>query len=139
MSVNDQRFPAHAETPPAALASAIHPSDPMDRAVRSLCPAVEGQATLSRNWPLQTDRMAVVQQWTLADGTSVAAAKGAPEAVFSLCRLSPSDVSAAREDLDRMAAEGLRVLAVASIRGLRFGPMCPRPCARPGRPASPWR
>ena len=101
----------------AALASAVHPTDPMDRAVRVLRPAVEDQATLSRSWPLVAGRMAVIQQWVLADGMLAAAAKGAPEAVFSLCRLSPSEIAAARADLDLMAVEGLRVLAVASIRG----------------------
>lgn len=105
----------------AALASAVLPTDPMDRAIRTLRPAVEGQATLSRSWPLEAGRMAVVQQWTMADGGVVAAVKGAPEAVFSLCRLSPSGIAAARENLDVMAAEGLRVLAVASIRGPEAG------------------
>lgn len=109
--------PAAALLEAAALASAVHPTDPMDRAVRTLCPVVGDRAALSRSWPLEAGRMAVVQQWALADGTTVAAAKGAPEAVFGLCRLSPSDIAVARKDLDIMAAEGLRVLAVASIEG----------------------
>lgn len=113
--------PAAALVEVAALASAVLPTDPMDRAVRSLCPAVGDRDTLSRRWPLEAGRMAVVQQWTLADGTSVAAAKGAPEAVFGLCRLSPSDIAAVRKDLDVMAAEGLRVLAAASIEGPEAG------------------
>lgn len=105
----------------AALASAVHPTDPMDRAVWSFSPAIENEAVLLRSWPLQAGRMVVVQQWELADGSSVAAAKGAPEAVFGMCRMAPSYVAEAREDLDVMAAEGLRVLAVASIRGPKAG------------------
>ena len=101
----------------AGLASAIHPTDPMDRAIRAFSPAVETEATLSRAWPLKTGRMAVIQQWRLADASLTAAAKGAPEAVFALCRLTAEQRTPILDGLDAMAAQGLRVLAVADLVG----------------------
>lgn len=65
--------------------------------------------------------MAVIQQWRLADGSLIAAAKGAPEAVFALCGLTPEQTAPVLEGLDAMAAQGLRVLAVADLRGPEAG------------------
>ncbi|MFN8393384.1 MAG: cation-translocating P-type ATPase [Bacteroidia bacterium] len=44
------------------------------------------------------------------------ATKGAPEAVFKLCKLSGSDLAEAEASLQRMAAQGLRVIGVAEGR-----------------------
>lgn len=41
------------------------------------------------------------------------AAKGAPEAIFALCRLAPEETVSVRAALEVLALEGLRVLAVA--------------------------
>ncbi len=101
----------------AALASALHPTDPMDRALRVVVPTAGSRLVLERTWPLQADRLAVVQRWRGSDGLLVAAAKGAPEAVLGLCRATPGDRKEIRAALDIMAAEGLRVLAVADARG----------------------
>ncbi|MEQ7154220.1 cation-translocating P-type ATPase [Brevundimonas aurifodinae] len=107
----------------AALASAVHPTDPMDRAIRRLStqPRADALPVLFRTWPLEAGRMAVVQQWTMTDGARFAAAKGAPEAVFDLCAMTRSDIEMVRHSLELMAAEGLRVLAVASVRGAKAG------------------
>ncbi|WP_271144292.1 cation-translocating P-type ATPase [Brevundimonas sp. NIBR10] len=99
----------------AALASASQPTDPMDRAIRERAPSTGG-GTLTRAWPLEAKRMAVIQTWRLADGSPAAAAKGAPEAIFSLCRASEKTLAPARDALDAMAARGLRVLGVATVR-----------------------
>ena len=100
----------------AILASAIRPTDPMDRALRSHHPA--GKTTVPQTvWPLKTSRLAVVQRWLTASGGSIAATKGSPEAVFSLCRMTPSEIGPVRRALDQMAGEGLRVLGVASVEG----------------------
>jgi len=109
--------PARAVLVAAGRASAIHPTDPMDRAVRTLSPELEDGAVLSRAWPLQAGRMAVIQQWRLADGTLMAAAKGAPEAVLVLCGLTAAQTAPIRDALDTLAAQGLRVLAVADLGG----------------------
>lgn len=105
----------------AALASAVHPTDPMDRAIRLLSPKSRADAVLVHTWPLEADRMAVVQQWEPPDGARFAAAKGAPEAVFHLCAMTPTDIEPVRQSLELMAAQGLRVLAVASVRGAKAG------------------
>jgi len=113
----DQTGAARAVLAAAGLASAIQPTDPMDRAIRTLSPWTETGATLSRAWPLKSGRMAVIQQWRLADASMAAAAKGAPEAVLALCRLTREQRGPILDALDAMAAEGLRVLAVADLVG----------------------
>jgi Ca2+-transporting ATPase len=100
----------------AALASAASSSDPMDRAILDRRARAGADLVLGKAWPLCADRLAVVQLWTGPIG-AVAAAKGAPEAVFKLCRLEADRIAGLRLELDRLAAEGLRVLAVASWRG----------------------
>ncbi|CAN5286077.1 HAD-IC family P-type ATPase [soil metagenome] len=113
----DLTGPARAVLVAAGLASAIHPTDPMDRAIRQRSPDIPDGVVLSRAWPLKAGRMAVIQQWRSADATVVAAAKGAPEAVFALCRLTPTQKAPILLGLDAMAAQGLRVLAVADLDG----------------------
>lgn len=98
----------------AILASAPHPTDPMDRAVRAWAPEGPGPGRLDRVWPLTPDRLAVVQRWIMADGQVQTAAKGAPEAIFQLCRMDPVQRRALGQQVDAMARDGLRVLAVAS-------------------------
>lgn len=97
----------------AARASAQRPVDPMDRAVRDL--AGEGEGAPLATHPLRPDRLAFVQSW--AEGTgALIAAKGAPETVFALCRLPSDRAALLGTAVARLAAQGLRVLAVASAR-----------------------
>ncbi len=107
----------------ALLASAIHPVDPMDRAIHE---ALEDRAatTLSsngdepvRSFPLRPDRLAVIQSWRTGAG-GVWAAKGAPEAVLKLCRMSSASQQSVEAALAGMAASGLRVLGVARAASL---------------------
>jgi Ca2+-transporting ATPase len=98
----------------AVLASATRATDPMDRALSGL--ASVGQADLEQVWPLTPARLAVVQRWR-RDGETILAAKGAPEAIFTLCRMRPDALAAARQALEVMAQGGLRVLAVARVQG----------------------
>ncbi|WP_218014003.1 HAD-IC family P-type ATPase [Rubellimicrobium roseum] len=97
----------------AALASAPRPVDPMDRAVREVAGDAEGTPLATH--PLRPDRLAFVQAWNDGDDALVAA-KGAPEAVLALCRLDPDCADALGAEVARLAARGLRVLAVASAR-----------------------
>ena len=97
----------------AALASARRSIDPMDRAVLRLSAAPESDPV--RSWPLRPEKPVVVQLWSRPEG-AFAAAKGAPEAVFRLCRLTPDQAAAQLRAVDRLAGEGLRVLAVAACR-----------------------
>jgi Ca2+-transporting ATPase len=102
----------------AALASAVHPVDPMDLAVRDLAPNAtsthrinEKAPSLTR--PLHPDLLAVIHVWKRQDDL-LFATKGAPEAVFRLCRMTPDIQQQMLSAVASMAAQGLRVLGVAS-------------------------
>ena len=98
----------------AALAAcAARPSDPMDRALWALAPAGHARPDPVQVWPMQKDRLAVVQAWGSTDHSAWAAAKGAPEAIFGLCRLDADQIAGLEPILQAWASEGLRVLAVA--------------------------
>ncbi|WP_298826226.1 cation-translocating P-type ATPase [uncultured Piscinibacter sp.] len=102
------------------LASERKPFDPMDRAFETLAreklPAPRRHAdwALVREYGLAPDCMAMTHAWRAPGAIeSVVAVKGAPEAVAVLCRLAPQELAAWQEEAQRMAARGLRVLAVA--------------------------
>lgn len=106
----------------AAMASAVRPVDPMDKAVQALSqdadlPIEAEDAEPRRAWPLRPERLAVVQLWRERDRTHVAAAKGAPEAVFALCRLPQDEIDRLHRVVQAFAEAGLRVLGVAAARG----------------------
>ena len=102
----------------ALLASAMHPVDPMDRAVYEAL-ADRAASTLASSgsepvstFPLTPDRLAVIQVWQ-AEAGAIWAAKGAPEAILRLCRTTPGEKLIVDTALAGMAASGLRVLGVA--------------------------
>ena len=104
----------------AALASAVQPVDPMDRAVKELAQGVEsdfeqvpGAAPL-RTHPLRPNLLAVIQAWATGVNQSIVAAKGAPEAIFQLCRMNAETRERMHEVVVAMAENGMRVLGVAS-------------------------
>ena len=105
----------------AALASAVVPVDPMDKAIRARVSAAsidladQGDAP-AQTWPLRSDRMAVLQAWRTTPGDYLVAAKGAPEAILALCHLSDAVVVQALDAVEAFAERGLRVLAVASAQ-----------------------
>src|SRR5262249_19780213 len=109
-----------------ALASAQDPFDPMDKAFHELRRRQGADERHSQRWQLvrsyglEPGLLAMSQAWRVSSGGGnfIIAAKGAPEAVASLCHLNPEEFAALRASVDVMAAKGLRVLAVA--RGL-FG------------------
>jgi len=105
----------------AARASSVRPIDPMDRAIRVLDSfSAAGEAPLEgepeRTWPLRPEMMAVVQVWRLRNDARLAAAKGAPEAIFRLCRLGPERIEHIQGVVTSFAEDGLRVLGVAHCR-----------------------
>ncbi|SHK22098.1 Ca2+-transporting ATPase [Roseomonas rosea] len=106
------------------LASAPDPFDPMEKAFHALAAQFgrgEGhpgrKEELVRTYGLRPDLLAVTQVWKVpgTDDCRVAA-KGAPEAIAALCRFDPEVLAALARDVDRMATEGMRVLAVAEAR-----------------------
>jgi Ca2+-transporting ATPase len=101
----------------AALASAPDAYDPMDQALHTLS-RTSGEDTagwrLVRVYGVRPDRLAVLQVWSSPSDTALhVAAKGAPEAIGQLCRLDQSARVRLAQDADGLAAEGMRVLAVA--------------------------
>jgi Ca2+-transporting ATPase len=99
----------------AAMASGAGAIDPMDRAILELAARSQVADEPVKTWPLQTGRLAVIQLWR-RDGSEVAAAKGAPETIFRMCSLTPEETERLHAAIATMAADGLRVLGVASAR-----------------------
>ena len=108
----------------AVLASHPDPFDPMERAIHAAgalaAPAMLARHagwSLEREYPLAPDLLAFTQAWRTGDGGPLLlAAKGAPEAIAGLCGLSPERSETLARQATALAAEGLRVLAVASAR-----------------------
>lgn len=109
---DDDDLPASLRTvlETAIGASSPQPTDPMDVALTAFRPPAADRP--EQVWPLAPHRLAVVQTWRAPDGLRTAA-KGSPEAVFALCRMTPAQTASARSALERLASGGLRVLAVA--------------------------
>jgi Ca2+-transporting ATPase len=101
----------------AALASAAEPTDPMEIALHGAHGAILGTG-LSTGVPvhayaLRPELLAMSNIWDDGD-TLTLSAKGAPEAIASLCRLSAQDHAVMTAAVDAMAVRGIRVLAVAT-------------------------
>jgi Ca2+-transporting ATPase len=99
----------------AALASAPEGIDPMDRAIQQAASDLsERHLELVRSYGLTPDLLAVTLVWR-APGLQhqLIATKGAPEAIIGLCRLDDRAASAVRQEVDALAAQGMRVLGVA--------------------------
>ncbi|MEP7004747.1 MAG: cation-translocating P-type ATPase [Sphingomonas bacterium] len=101
----------------AALASAAEPSDPMEIALHGAHGAARGTAlsagALAHAFALRPDLLAMSNIWDDGD-TLTLAAKGAPEAIASLCHLPAQDHAAMTAAVEAMAVRGIRVLAVAT-------------------------
>ncbi|MFZ5718208.1 MAG: HAD-IC family P-type ATPase [Pseudomonadota bacterium] len=96
----------------AVAASAVRPLDPMDRALHAAAPPPGDGRWPLRSYPLRPDRLAFIQVWPNRDDGVTFAAKGAPEAVFDLCRMAPAERTAAHAAVEAFARRGLRVLGV---------------------------
>lgn len=104
----------------ALRASRALGSDPMEAAFWRLAADAlpDGGApppgwTLVHEYGLTPQRPALVQVWDCGDGRLLVAAKGAPEAIVAMCGVPAPAGAALLEAAARMAADGLRVLAVA--------------------------
>jgi Ca2+-transporting ATPase len=109
------------------LASRRDPFDPMERAFKSLGEQyLAGTEHLHDDWdllkeyPLSRELLAVTQVWREPGSQRlVVAMKGAPEAVADLCHLNAMAQQSLARQVDVLARDGLRVLAVA--RGAAIG------------------
>ncbi len=108
----------------AILASVVEPFDPMEKAFHQLGQRfLVNTEHLHRDWRLvQTYALtpalrAMSHVWASDQGgVQVVAAKGAPEAVVDLCHLDSATQARIAAAVDALAAQGLRVLAVAEAR-----------------------
>ncbi len=111
----------HALVEVAILASVVDPFDPMEKAFHQLGERfLANTEHLHHDWRLvQTYALspalrAMSHVWAASsDGVQTVATKGAPEAVMDLCHLDDAQRSRIASVVDELAAEGLRVLAVA--------------------------
>ena len=100
------------------LASEPAPVDPMERSLHQLAqdrldPA-PGEWTLVHEYGLSPQWPVMSHVWQApGDGTHAVAAKGAPESVTRLCRLSPQAAAQVLAEAAALAGQGMRVLAVA--------------------------
>lgn len=103
----------------AMHASAEQPFDPMEKAFHAFARDQQAQTAFENGWRLvksyglTSQLLAMTQVWQTHDGQFVAFAKGAPEAIASLCGLNDETLAAIRADTAQMAEKGLRVLAIA--------------------------
>jgi len=104
----------------AFLATRQQSFDPMDLAVGRLAEAaqvgfspLQADWSLGRHYALSPGLAAMSQAWQSASDQYEVASKGAPEAVADLCHLPPGQAAAWMTRVTAMAADGLRVLAVA--------------------------
>lgn len=115
----DLRVPAayHGLIRTAALASAAEPTDPMEIALHDAQGTVLGTAlssgALTHAYALRPELLAMSNIWDDGDALTLSA-KGAPEAIASLCRLPVQDHAAMTVAVEAMAMRGIRVLGVAT-------------------------
>jgi Ca2+-transporting ATPase len=105
----------------AMLATPVDPFDPMEKAVAAFgrrrlagTEHVHDELEPEFDYPLSPDILAMTRVFpSRAPTRHLLATKGAPEAVADLCHLPPDAVVSIRAEVERMAARGLRVIAVA--------------------------
>jgi Ca2+-transporting ATPase len=105
------------------LASAPEPVDPMERAFHEFAqrhsarrePTTGGEWTLARTYGLSPGLLAMSNAWRPGNDREgfVVAAKGAPEAIATLCGLGDQDRAALGRAADEMAGQGMRLLGIA--------------------------
>jgi Ca2+-transporting ATPase len=104
----------------AVLASETDPFDPMEKAFKELGDRYLDHSarfadwTLAHEYSLAPALLAMSHVWqSSTNGGYIIATKGAPEAVADLCHFNSDGLRELAQKVDSMAADGLRVLAVA--------------------------
>lgn len=114
----------HALVEYSILSSAAEPFDPMEKAFHALgkdhlhdFPQQHAQRELVHEYSLTTQLLARTQVWQEKYNKNnylyTIASKGAPEAIAALCHLDARQWEQLEAEVQRMARNGLRVLAVA--------------------------
>ena len=122
-SVRDGALPEafHTLVEVAILASVVDPFDPMEKAFHQLgerfladTEHIHHDWRLVQSYALSPTLRAMSHVWAASgDAVQTVAAKGAPEAVIELCHLDETQKARIAAVVDELAADGLRVLAVA--------------------------
>lgn len=105
----------------AMLSSQRDPFDPMERAIQQTgrqvlagTEHIHDSWSLVEEYPLSRELLAISRVWRSPDLTRyVIAAKGAPEAIMDLCHLDDKTMAKISAEVNSLAEQGLRVIAVA--------------------------
>jgi len=105
----------------AMLSSQRDPFDPMEIAIQDTghCALagtehIHGGWELVEEYPLSKELLAMSRVWRSPDRENfIIAAKGAPEAIVDLCHMSEPDAMSVMHQVESLAQQGLRVLALA--------------------------
>jgi Ca2+-transporting ATPase len=103
------------------LSSSRDPFDPMEKAIMEIgrrflqtTEYLDPDWSLMREYPLSPALPMIARVWNVPrDNRCMIAAKGAPESILRLCRLSSVESQKAQAAAAEMASQGLRVLGVA--------------------------
>jgi P-type Ca2+ transporter type 2C len=122
-SLSDGELPEafHTLVEYSILASVVDPFDPMEKAFHQIGERFLADTEhahhdwqLVRTYALSPALPAMSHAWVASeDGAQTVATKGSPEAVMDLCHLDAEQTARIATVVDELAAEGLRVLAVA--------------------------
>jgi len=90
--------------------------DPMDTAISELYekvdPSEKNEIGLIKEYPLSKELFAITRVFKSGE-TFVASCKGAPEAIFDLCKIESSERTKHHKILEELAEQGQRLLGVA--------------------------
>lgn len=106
------------------LSSQTNPFDPMEKAIIQMgdeylknTEHIHIDWEMVKEYPLSKDLLAMSRVFTdHAKTQQTIAAKGAPEAIFDLCHLSPERKTEIASAVAKLASKGLRVLGVAKAK-----------------------
>jgi Ca2+-transporting ATPase len=106
------------------LSSQLNPFDPMEKAITNMGEMfLKGSEHIHLNWemvkeyPLSKELLAMSRVFSLkGKPDKIIAAKGAPEAIFDLCHISEKNKIRYSLAVEKLAAEGLRVIGVAKAK-----------------------
>ncbi len=102
-----------------SLASQENAVDPMETAIHRVFKTYDKKekraSRLVKEYPLTRELLAMTRVTQLPDETSLTvSAKGAPESIFLLCKLSPAESATHLKAVQTLAEKGYRVIAVAN-------------------------
>lgn len=90
--------------------------DPMDKAILNIKTGITYNYKFEKEFPLSKDLLAMSRVYSEENKNDsfCVFTKGAPEAIFGMCKLSGEEIKNYESAMQKMAASGLRVIAVAS-------------------------